>query len=197
MSELLREAIATFKTLLDEARASGDLEPTAMSVATATADGRPSSRTVLLKQFDERGFVFFTNYDSHKGDELAANPQAALLLLWKQVRNIVQVRVEGAVEKVEPSESDAYFATRPRMSQLGAWASLQSQTLQAREDFEARLCEYEREFDGGEVPRPPHWGGYRVVPRRIEFWYGAEFRLHERQCYECVDGTWQKRMLYP
>ena len=197
MSELLREAIATFTTLLDEARASGDLEPTAMSVATATADGRPSSRTVLLKQFDERGFVFFTNYDSHKGDELAANPQAALLLLWKQVRNIVQVRVEGAVEKVDASESDAYFASRPRMSQLGAWASLQSQTLPARDDFEARLCEYEREFDGGEVPRPPHWGGYRVVPRRIEFWYGAEFRLHERQCYECVAGAWQKRMLYP
>lgn len=197
MSELLHEAIATFQTLLGEARESGEIEPAAMTVATATADGRPSSRTVLLKQADERGFVFFTNYDSHKGGELADNPQAALLLLWKHVRNIVQVRVEGRVEKVDSAESDAYFATRPRMSQLGAWASLQSQTLPAREDFESRLADYEREFAGGEVPRPPHWGGYRVVPERIEFWYGAEFRLHERQCYERVEGTWQKRMLYP
>jgi pyridoxamine 5'-phosphate oxidase len=197
MSELISEAIATFNALLVEARESGEIEPTAMTVSTATVDGRPSSRTVLLKHADARGFVFFTNYDSHKGGELAENPQAALLLLWKQVRNIVQVRVEGRVEKVEASESDAYFATRPRMSQLGAWASLQSQTLEAREDFESRLADYEREYDGGEVPRPPHWGGYRVVPQRIEFWYGAEFRLHERQCYECVDGTWQKRMLYP
>jgi len=197
MSELFEEAISTFHTLLDEARKSDEIEPTAMTVSTATSDGRPSSRTVLLKQVDERGFVFFTNYDSHKGDELADNPQAALLLLWKHVRNVVQVRVEGRVEKVDESESDAYFETRPRMSQLGAWASLQSQTLESREDFETRLADYEREFSGGEVPRPPHWGGYRVVPARIEFWYGAEFRLHERQCYECVDGTWQKRMLYP
>lgn len=197
MSELFKEAIATFQTLLGEARESGEIEPTAMTVSTATSDGRPSSRTVLLKQADERGFVFFSNYESHKGAELADNPQAALLLLWKQVRNIVQVRIEGRVEQVEESESDNYFCTRPRMSQLGAWASLQSQTLESREDFETRLADYEREFSGGEVPRPPHWGGYRVVPARIEFWYGAEFRLHERQCYERVDGTWQKRMLYP
>lgn len=197
MSELLDEAIATFHTLLGEARESGEIEPTAMTVSTATADGRPSSRTVLLKQVDKHGFVFFTNYDSHKGNELEENPRAALLLLWKQVRNIIQVRVEGRVEKVEPAESDDYFATRPRMSQLGAWASLQSQTLDSRDDFESRLADYEREFAGGEVPRPPHWGGYRVVPERIEFWYGAEFRLHERHCYECTDGTWQKRMLYP
>lgn len=197
MSELISEAITTFNALLVEARESGEIEPTAMTVSTATVDGRPSSRTVLLKHADEHGFVFFTNYDSHKGGELAENPQAALLLLWKQVRSIVQVRVEGRVEKVEASESDAYFATRPRMSQLGAWASLQSQTLDTREDFESRLADYEHEFDGGDVPRPAHWGGYRVVPQRIEFWYGAEFRLHERQCYECVDGSWQKRMLYP
>lgn len=197
MSELFHEAIATFHTLLGEARESGEIEPAAMIVSTSTPDGRPSSRTVLLKQVDANGFVFFTNYDSHKGAELAENPQAALLMLWKQVRNIVQVRVEGRVEKVEPSESDAYFATRPRMSQLGAWASLQSQTLDAREDFESRLADYEREFAGGEVPRPAHWGGYRVVPARLEFWYGAEFRLHERHVYECVDGDWQKRMLFP
>jgi pyridoxamine 5'-phosphate oxidase len=197
MSDLYPEAIATFQRLLNQARSSDEPEPTAMTLSTATASGRPSSRTVLLKQADERGFVFFSNYDSHKGRQLDGNPQAALLLLWKHLDNMVQVKVEGRVEKVEAAESDDYFASRPRMSQLGAWASLQSETLEAREDFEQRLADYDREFAGGEVPRPPHWGGYRVVPDVIEFWYGAEFRLHERHRYECVDGQWRKRMLYP
>jgi len=197
MSDLYREAIATFQSLLAEARGSGEPEPTAMTLATADAGGRPSARTVLLKQADERGFVFFTNYDSHKGGQLDANPQAALLFLWKLLRNQVQVKVEGRVGKVDEAESEAYFATRPRMSQLGAWASLQSRTLPEREEFEKRLADYEREFAGGDVPRPPHWGGYRVVPDMIEIWYGAEFRLHDRQRFECVDGEWRKRLLYP
>ncbi|MBB5015920.1 pyridoxamine 5'-phosphate oxidase [Rehaibacterium terrae] len=197
MSDLYTEALDTFRELLDEARAAGDPEPTAMTLATASRDGRPAARTVLLKGVDARGFVFFTNFDSRKGQHLRENPQAALLFLWKTLRHQVQAKIEGRVERVSDEEADAYFASRPRMSQLGAWASLQSQTLDSRETFEKRLADYEREFAGGEVPRPPHWGGFRVVPDRIEFWYGAEFRLHERHCYERVDGKWIKRLLYP
>lgn len=197
MSDLYIEALDTFRELLDEARAAGDPEPTAMTLATASRDGRPAARTVLLKGVDARGFVFFTNFDSRKGQHLRENPQAALLFLWKTLRHQVQAKIEGRVERVSDEEADAYFASRPRMSQLGAWASLQSQTLDSRETFEKRLADYEREFAGGEVPRPPHWGGFRVVPDRIEFWYGAEFRLHERHCYERVDGKWIKRLLYP
>jgi pyridoxamine 5'-phosphate oxidase len=191
------EAIATFRALLDEARDAGDPEPNAMTVATADARGRPSARTVLLKHFDERGFVFYTNFDSRKGRQLAANPQAALLFLWKTLREQVQAKIEGTVEPVTAAEADAYFASRPRESQIGAWASLQSQTLESRETFEARIAEFTARFDGVAVPRPPHWSGFRVVPEMIEFWYGARFRLHERQRYARVDGRWTKRMLYP
>ncbi len=194
---LYADAIATFRALLDEAREAGDPEPTAMTVATADAKGRPSARTVLLKHVDERGFVFYTNFDSRKGRQLAANPQAALLFLWKTLREQVQAKIEGTVEPVTAAEADAYFASRPRESQIGAWASLQSQTLDARETFEARIAEFTAKFDGGPVPRPPHWSGFRVVPEMIEFWYGARFRLHERQRYARVDGRWTKRMLYP
>lgn len=197
MTDLYAEALATFRSLLDEARAAGDPEPTAMTLATADPQGRPSARTVLLKGVDPRGFAFFTNFDSRKGRQLQANPQAALLFLWKTLRHQVQAKIEGRVEVVPAQEADDYFATRPRMSQLGAWASLQSQELDARETFEKRLADYEREFAGGEVPRPPHWGGFRVVPDMIEFWYGAEFRLHERHCYRLADGEWTKRLLYP
>lgn len=194
---LYAEAIATFRSLLDEARDTGDPEPTAMTVATADARGRPSARTVLLKHVDECGFVFYTNFDSRKGRQLAANPQAALLFLWKTLREQVQAKIEGTVEPVTAAEADAYFASRPRESQIGAWASLQSQTLDARETFEARIDEFTARFEGGPVPRPPHWSGFRVVPEMIEFWYGARFRLHERQRYARVDGRWTKRMLYP
>lgn len=200
MTDLLAEALSTFATLFDEATASPrELEANAMTVATATPDGRPSARTVLLKSFDERGFVFYTHLDSHKGRELAANPRAALLLLWRSLREAgVQVRVEGAVEQVSDAEADAYFASRPRLSQIGAWASLQSKTLASREEFEARIAEIEARFAGADVPRPDGWSGYRVVPEAIEFWYGAQFRLHERWRYERdADGTWSKRMLYP
>jgi pyridoxamine 5'-phosphate oxidase len=191
------EALDTFRSLLREATDAGDPEPTSMTLATADAAGRPSARTVLLKGVDESGFVFFTNYDSRKGEELAANPQAALLFFWKSLRHQVQVRIDGWVEQVSAEESDRYFASRPRMSQMGAWASLQSQTLESRETFEKRLADYEREFAGGDVPRPPHWGGYRVRPRLIEFWYGAEFRLHERHVHELGEHGWTVRMLYP
>ncbi|MBW8312229.1 MAG: pyridoxamine 5'-phosphate oxidase, partial [Rhizobium sp.] len=161
------------------------------------AGPRPPPRTVLLKAFDARGFVFYTNYDSRKGRQLTANPHAALLLLWKTLREQVQVKVEGTVEPVSLAEADAYFATRPRPSQIGAWASLQSQTMPSRETFEQRFAAVEKKFEGLDVPRPPHWSGFRVVPERIEFWYGAKYRLHERHHYERVDGAWTKRLLYP
>jgi pyridoxamine 5'-phosphate oxidase len=197
MTDLYAEALITFRELLDEARVSGDPEPTAMTLASCADDGRVSARIVLLKAFDERGFVFYTNFGSRKGSELAHNPQAALLFHWKTVRNQVQARIEGRVQPVSDDEADKYFASRPRMSQIGAWASRQSETLPHREDFDRRVAEYEARFDGQPVPRPPQWSGFRVVPDRIEFWYGAEFRLHERHCYELNEGRWAARMLYP
>ena len=198
MTDLHAEALATFSRLFDEALGAGEPDRTAMTVASATLDARPSARTVLLKAFDVRGFVFYTHLDGRKGRELQANPQAALLFHWPRVRQGVQVRIEGAIEIVAEAEADAYFASRPRASQLGAWASDQSETLASREAFEQRLAEVEHEFEGRDVPRPPRWGGFRTVPASIEFWYGADYRLHERWLYE-VDaaGAWSKRMLYP
>lgn len=194
---LFDEAMAKFRELLAEATAAGDPEPTAMTLATADAAGRPSARTVLLKEADDRGFVFFSNYLSTKGRQIEANPWAALVFLWKTLRNQVQVKVEGRVERVAAAESDAYFATRPRGSQIGAWASLQSQPLDSRETLLARVAELEARYGGSEVPRPPHWGGYRVLPQMIEFWYGHAFRLHDRFRYRCIDGRWQMQRLYP
>lgn len=191
------EILDTFVQLLDEASATGEPEPTAMSLATVDAAGRVSSRIVLLKGADERGFRFYTNYESDKGSQLEAHPQVALCFHWKQLRNAVQVRVEGVARKVQPEESDAYFATRARESQLGAWASLQSQTLPDRETFEQRYARYEHEFEGRPVTRPPHWGGYVVEPDMIEFWYGANFRLHERVRWDRHGQTWTSRLLYP
>jgi pyridoxamine 5'-phosphate oxidase len=195
--QLPDEVVATFTALLERAKASGDREPHAMTVATLGEGGQPSARTVLLKGFDARGFVFYTNFQSRKGRQLAAHPHAALLFHWKDVDDGVQVKVEGGVEVVTDAEADAYFASRPRGSQVGAWASLQSQTLASREEFEARIAEVEARFEGGPVPRPPHWSGFRVRPAMVEFWYGAAFRLHERQRWEVVDGGWQRRMLFP
>ena len=197
MAGLTAEILDTFNTLLAEARASTDPEPTAMTVATVGKGGRPSARTVLLKGLDERGFVFYTNFDSCKGRQLAANPQAALLFHWKMIREGVQVKIEGSVEPVTAAEADAYFASRPRPSQIGAWASLQSQTLPSREEFERRIDEMEKRFEDQPVPRPPHWSGFRIVPEMVEFWYGARYRLHERQRYERINGEWNQRMLYP
>lgn len=198
MSTLPDDILATFDTLFAEALAAGEPDRTAMTVATVGAGGRPSARIVLLKAHDARGFVFYTHLDGRKGRELQADPQAALLFHWPRVREGVQVRIEGDVEIVSGAEADAYFASRPRGSQLGAWASRQSETLDARDTFEARLAKFEAEFEGREVPRPPRWSGFRVVPRAVEFWYGAQYRLHERWLYERdADGAWSKRMLYP
>lgn len=199
MSDLYAEALSTFSSLFEEAKQSREAEPNAMTVATAAADGRPSARIVLLKSFDERGFVFYTHLHSHKGQELQHNPQAALLFLWRTLREAgIQVRIEGRVEQVDDVEADAYFASRPRPSQIGAWASSQSDTLPSRETFQARVADAEARFGAGAVPRPPGWSGLRVVPDRFEFWYGAQFRLHERRCYEAgSDGRWSTRLLYP
>jgi pyridoxamine 5'-phosphate oxidase len=198
MTDLHAEALATFAQLFDEALAAGEPDRTAVVVASATPDGRPSARTVLLKAFDARGFVFYTHLDGRKGRELQANPRAALLFHWPRVRLGVQVRIEGAVSIVDDAEADAYFASRPRGSQLGAWASLQSETLASRAEFEQRIEEAARRFDGRDVPRPPRWGGFRTEPASIEFWYGADYRLHERCLYERgAGGAWSKRMLYP
>lgn len=193
---LYREALATFSGLLDDARAAGDPEPTAMTLATVQ-EGRACARVVLLKGVDERGFRFFTNFTSAKGRQIEAHPQVALCFHWKTLVHGVQVRVEGRAEELPDAESDAYFATRPYGSQIGAWASLQSQTLPDRAEFDARIAEFEQRFSDGVVPRPPPWGGFVVAPERIEFWYGAAFRLHERQCYERTDQSWTRRMLYP
>ncbi|HEX9933399.1 MAG TPA: pyridoxamine 5'-phosphate oxidase [Allosphingosinicella sp.] len=187
---------ALFEEWLAEAQLSEPNDPTAMALATADAEGRPSVRMVLMKGHDERGFVFYTNQRSRKGGELAANPSAALLFHWKSLRR--QVRIEGPVEPVSEAEADAYFATRARDSQLGAWASDQSQPLAAREAFEAAYQEMRRRFEGGEVPRPPHWSGYRVAPERIEFWSDRAHRLHERRLFtKLADGGWSEGLLYP
>lgn len=195
---LLADALATFDRLFAQAAEAGEPDPTAMALATAGLDARPSVRMVLLKARDARGFVFYTHLDGRKGRELQANPHAALLFHWPRVAHGVQVRIEGAVEIVADDEADAYFASRPRGSQLGAWASKQSETLESPAAFEQRLEQAEREFDGRDVPRPPRWTGLRVVPARIEFWYGAQFRLHERHAYEMdAAGDWHTRMLFP
>lgn len=195
--ELYQEAIATLSRLLAEATAAGDPEPGAMTLATVAATGRVSSRIVLLKGLGDDGLRFFTNYESAKAEQLAAHDQAALGFHWKTLADQVQVRVEGHVGRLDAADSDAYFATRPRLSQIGAWASLQSQTLPARDVFEARIAEVERRFDGIDVPRPAHWGGYVLAPDLFEFWYGARYRWHERQRYELQRGAWTRRQLYP
>ena len=195
---LYAQALAEFARLFDAAAAAGEPDRTAMTLATATLDARPSARTVLLKGVDARGFVFYTHLDGRKGRELQANPYAALHFHWPRVAQGVQVRIEGRVHTVPDAEADAYFASRPRGSQLGAWASLQSETLASRETFEQRLADAERRFEHAEVPRPPRWTGFRVRPRWIEFWYAGQFRWHERVLYERdVASHWSKRMLYP
>lgn len=194
---LLFEAFSHFRDLQQRAREAGDPEPTAMTLATADGRGRVSARSVLLKELDGRGFVFYTNYESNKGQQILTHPQCALLFLWKTLGRQVQVKIEGVAEPVTHCEADAYFAQRPRMSQIGAWASKQSQTLSSREELLAKVREFEQRFEGQDVPRPPHWSGFRVVPDMIEFWYGADYRLHDRLRYELRDGEWSKRGLYP
>ena len=189
------DPFALFDSWFAEAREAEINDPEAMALATADADGQPSVRMVLLKGHGPAGFVFYTNEQSAKGDQLAANPSAALLFHWKTLRR--QVRVEGAVERVTDAEADAYFASRARDSQLGAWASDQSRRLDSRATFENRFEDTKQRFDGQDVPRPPHWGGYRVIPDRIEFWSDRPHRLHERRLFTRYEGGWSEGLLYP
>lgn len=178
-----------------DARESEPNDAEAMALATAGADGQPHVRMVLLKGHGPDGFVFYTNEQSAKGEQLRENARAALLFHWKSLRR--QVRIEGAIERVPGDEADAYFATRGRDSQLGAWASDQSRPLDSRETFETRFDEVKRRFEAADVPRPPHWGGYRVVPDRIEFWTDRPHRLHERRLFSRDGSTWIEGLLYP
>jgi len=187
----LRQFVAWF----DEARAAGVVYPETMTLATAGADGSPSARMVLLKGTDDRGFVFFTNTGSRKGAELAENPRAALVLYWRELGR--QVRVEGRVEAVEPHESAAYFGTRPRASRLSAWASPQSEPVEGRADLDRRFAQAAARFPGDDVPLPPHWGGYRVVPETIELWEHRDSRLHDRVLYRRVSTGWRRERLAP
>ena len=189
------DPFALFDEWLAEARTSEINDPEAMALATADASGQPSVRMVLLKGHGPDGFVFYTNEQSAKGEDLAANPRAALLFHWKSLRR--QVRIEGKVERVPDTQADAYFATRARDSQLGAWASDQSRRLDSRQTFESRFEEVKRRFDGDDVPRPPQWRGYRVVPERIEFWLDRPHRLHERRLFTRDGEGWTEGLLYP
>ena len=189
------EPFSIFADWFAAATASEPNDPNAMALATATPDGRPAVRIVLLKAWDTRGFVFYTNLDSRKGTELAANAAVQLDFHWKSLRR--QVRIDGDAEAVTGTEADAYFATRPRASQLGAWASEQSRPLPDRATFEARLASVTARFDGGPVPRPPRWSGFRVVPRAIEFWQDRDFRHHERTLFTRDGDAWTTGMLYP
>jgi len=184
-----------FEEWLSEAEANEINDPTAMALATADSEGQPSVRMVLLKGHDERGFVFYTNLGSRKSSEITENPNVALLFHWKSLRR--QVRVEGPLSQVTDAEADAYFASRARLSRIGAWASDQSQPLESRAVLEARVAEAEKRFEGQDPPRPKDWSGFRVQPRRIEFWQDGAFRLHDRIVYHFEDGLWRTQRLFP
>ncbi|HEY1983568.1 MAG TPA: pyridoxamine 5'-phosphate oxidase [Xanthobacteraceae bacterium] len=191
------EPLRLFAAWFDDAKRAEPVNPEAMTLATVDADGLPNARMVLLKGFDERGFVFYTNQDSNKGHELAAAPKAALTFYWKSLQR--QVRLRGGVEPVSQAEADAYFASRSRMAQIGAWASKQSSALESRLAFEKAIARFTAKYAIGTVPRPPYWSGYRVVPQEIEFWQERPFRLHDRVAFTrpSLTAPWTKTRLYP
>ena len=194
--QLYAEALQRFGVFLDKAKAEKSiLEPTAMSLATVDGDGQPTVRIVLLKAFDARGFVFYTNRLSHKGRALAAEPRAALCFHWQPLMQ--QVRLEGVTEPVSAAEADAYWASRIRISQIGAWASLQSEEMQDKDALNRRFAEFEKKYAGQAVPRPPHWSGYRLKPSMIEFWSSREGRLHERERYLLDGKGWRHAWIFP
>lgn len=193
--EVLDEPIAMFRQWFEQAKGSGIILPESMTVATSTSDGRPSARVVLLKSFDENGFVFFTNYNSRKGQELTQNPYAAIVFHWNILQR--QVRIEGTIEKVSEQESLEYFHSRPRGSQIGAWASYQSQQIENREQLAEKVKQLEVEYAGKEIPLPPFWGGFRVKPSQIELWQGRSDRLHDRYCFTPTKEGWQRTLLSP
>lgn len=195
MTHPVQDPIAAFNEALSRARARETSDPTAMTLATVSPDGRPSARIVLLKGTDERGFVFYTNFTSRKGREIEKNPFVALCIHWP--KGVEQVRVEGRVERVSDAEADAYFASRPRGSQLGAWASAQSEEVASREELEKAFAEVAARYEGREVPRPPHWSGYRVVPDRLEFWFGRDDRMHDRYLYVRTENGFSSCRLCP
>lgn len=189
------DPLEIFESWLEEAETAEPNDPTALSLSTVGEDGMPSSRMVLLKGYDERGFVFYTNYESRKGRQLLGHPKAAMLFHWKSLRR--QVRIEGAVEQVSAAEADEYFSSRPKQSQIGAWASDQSRPLEGRFELEKRVAKFAAKYGIGQVPRPPHWSGFRVVPRLIEFWQDGAFRLHDRLVYTRAGEGWTTERLFP
>ncbi|MEA5596401.1 pyridoxamine 5'-phosphate oxidase [Rivularia sp. UHCC 0363] len=195
-TEVNSNPFVQFKEWFDQALSADILEPNAMTVATTTTDGKPSARMVLLKDFDDRGFVFYTNYNSQKAQELAENPQAALVFWWAELQR--QIRICGRVERISDAESDQYFYSRPFNSRLGAWASNQSEVIENREVLEQHLEELKAKYQDREVPRPSHWGGIRVIPAEIEFWQGRSSRLHDRLIYtRNEDDSWKIQRLSP